>query len=136
MTTPIEPTATPSTTNPHYRALSVLGDHMGDVLRRLFEESAIAMSPTGTPDRTQSPAIPECMVLLRGHPGQFEGVLSITPEGTLKLGTMATVNGGKQPVLIEFFFRTSDLVSIAVKREMAPAVRLTPGASAIWTPGS
>ncbi len=94
---------------------------MRNVIARLFaENSPEAVDGAGKADEFQAQAM-EVHILLRGAPMQFSGVLSTTPEGTLKLLTPVEVSG-KAPVMIEQFFDYADVTSVAIVREVKATV--------------
>lgn len=99
------------------------------VITRLFAENSpqVDKPGAGEPDR---PAM-DVHVLLRGAPMQFSGILSTTPEGTLKLMTPVPGKAGDAPVMIEQFFDYADVASIALVREVKTSM-----GSSLWTPGS
>lgn len=96
------------------------GAPLQKVVARLFREA-----PTLGPD--QAPAV-ECHLMLRNSPAMLHGVLSVTPEGTLRLMTPTEMpdphTGKPRTVLAEQFFDWDELVSIAMIREVTAAPSL------------
>jgi hypothetical protein len=101
---------------------------MAAVIDRLFAEAPKLEHADGTTDETQAPAL-QCHIMLRGIPRDLYGALSRTPEGTLRMLTMAMRQDPKQlnpltrkplevPILCEQFFDVADVVSIMVEREV------------------
>jgi hypothetical protein len=90
---------------------------MKDVIGRLFGEAPKMTNPDGSVDASQAPAM-DVHILLRGAPMQFSGILSTTPEGTLKLLTPVPAQGANKPCMIEQFFDYSDVASVALVREV------------------
>jgi hypothetical protein len=99
---------------------------MRKVITRLFAENTPpTVDGAGKPDETQAPAM-DVHILLRSASIQFSGILSTTPEGTLKLLT-PVAQQGQPPVMIEQFFDYADVVSVALVRE----VKATPSSRII-----
>jgi hypothetical protein len=96
---------------------------MVNTFNKLWEEAPKLTHADGTPDTTQAPAV-ECCVVLRGIPRDLYGVVSKTPEGTLKMLVVSEELDPKTRVKVrdlmcEYFFDVSDVVSVMVKREVA-----------------
>jgi len=98
---------------------------MRQVIDRLFAE-APKLDGGGKADPAQAPAIEVHILLRSGAPIQFSGVLSTTPEGTLRLMT-PTKNGDGKPCMIEQFLDYADVTSVAVVRD----VKMTEGSRII-----
>ncbi len=84
---------------------------MREVISRLFNE---APKLEGAAD--QAPALEVHILLRSGAPIQFSGILSTTPEGSLRLMT-PTKDGNGKMCMIEQFFDYSDVTSVALVRE-------------------
>lgn len=113
------------------------GYRMRAVIDRLFADAPKLENPaTGKPVDDQAPAVEVHLVLKTGQ--QLQGVLSTTPEGTLRLATPnqrvdpRTKQPVGAPVLIETFFDYEQVSAVAVVREIA--IEAGP-ASPIITPG-
>ncbi len=99
---------------------------MRQVIGRLFDEAPKLQTQDGKDDASQAPALEVHLLLRSGAPIQMSGILSTTPERTLRLMT-PTKNDKGQPCMIEQFFDYSDVTSVAVVRE----VQATPGSRII-----
>ncbi len=86
---------------------------MRSLIARLFREGPKMTDASGKEDASQAPAL-ACMIVLRASVPPFEGILSTTPEGTLRL--MSTITVQSKPVLVEQFFTYEDVVSIVLQR--------------------
>jgi len=95
-----------------------LTDDILPLLERLFAE-ARAQVLHGDP--SQAPAI-QCHLLLRGQPQPIFGSLSMTPEGMLRMLTPTRVqhpgDARAKDILLEQFFRHTDLLAIMIEREI------------------
>lgn len=104
---------------------------MGDtpiqrMLGRLFDQAPKLTDGRGAPVSGQSPALPDCMIVLRNGP-PMQGVLSTTPEGGLRMMSAAAKPvldpsgqprpGMVTPIMVEQFFDISDVVNVTVLRE-------------------
>lgn len=90
---------------------------MEALLERLFRE-AEADRPGHA---GQAPAL-ECFVMLVTASG-LEGVLSTTPEGTLKMLSHSK-DEENRPILIEHFFPYETVVSVSLRRAVTPVPRI------------
>lgn len=89
----------------------------GRLIDRLFREAPKLEDASGKPVSGQSPALPDVQITFKS--GQrMPGVLSITPEGTLRLGTPARDPDTSQPILVESFFDISDIEMLSLPRKM------------------
>jgi hypothetical protein len=94
----------PSTFNP-----------MWILIQRLFKSN-----PSPLPD--QAPAL-QCHLVLRGMAHAISGVLSETPEGTLRmLSPAGPADRGKPLTMVEQFFAYEDVLTIALECQVAPEV--------------
>lgn len=100
---------------------------MLELIFRLFRDAPKLTGIDGKEDESQMPAV-QCYVLLRGSIQPLVGSLSMTPEGTFRMLTPATIDGRK--VLAESFFAFEDVTSVMVERPV------TAEQSRIFTPGS
>lgn len=92
---------------------------MRRLIGRLFAEAPKLETPGKGADTDQAPAV-EVNVILRGLMQPLSGVLSKTPEGTLKL--LTPIPPDRTPgkvIMIEQFFDYADVTSVAVQRELS-----------------
>jgi len=86
---------------------------MHNTITKLFETN-------GTPD-AEGRRLLECVVLIRGSSQAMQGVLSVEPEGTLKLlSKLGETKKGIDRVdhFIEQFFEWDDVVLVGVVRDV------------------
>lgn len=101
---------------------------MRALIARLFAEAPKMTDAGGKPVADQSPAL-ECFVVLRFTGAPLKGILSVTPEGTLKLLQATAVkeidpNTRREIVrdaLFEHFFEYEDVVMVVVERPVTSA---------------
>ena len=94
---------------------------MRRLINRLLDESPKLEMPGHGADDDQTPAM-EATVTIRGLMQPISGVLSLTPEGTLKLLIQVPGKAGELPALMEAFFDYSDVNTIAVERAVTASV--------------
>ncbi len=94
----------------------MIANAMRALITRLFAEAPKMTDGAGRTDTTQAPAL-QCHIVLRGLSTSFQGTLSTTPEGTLRLLTSARVDATKH-ILMEQFFAYEDVVTVAVERQV------------------
>lgn len=109
-------------------------DHMNHkpmhqvIARLLAERSPEVVTPAGVPQDAmpQTPAM-QCQIFLRsGY--KAEGVLSTTPEGTLRFLSMGkTTQHGPPDVLIEHFFDYGDVESVVIPRKIERTMPIVTG---------
>jgi hypothetical protein len=92
---------------------------MRETVERLFAEAPKLTNTDGSPQDGQAPAM-ECMVMMRSG-AVISGVMSVTKDGALRMLTQGTrnSNGSRQvPILVEQFFDFSDVMMVAVERQV------------------
>lgn len=92
---------------PHARRMRRLINRLLDEAPKVSEDSL--------------PAI-ECNITIRGLLQPMSGILSIAPEGVLKLLVPPQNVPGQAPMLLEVFVDYADISSIAVHRKVEAAV--------------
>lgn len=106
---------------------------MTSMISRLFREAPPVdeMGPGGHILRTLTskaeadgaalPSMLECQLVLAGGL-QLAGILTTTPENALRLMTPAK-RGDNVLVMVDYYFDYSDVLTIAIQREMPQAAR-------------
>jgi len=92
-------------------------DPMDVYIDKLFADRGVKVTESDTP------AVSDVIVWIRGALHPVSGVLSKTPEGLLKLGSAGQMGQGGPAIMVDQVFAYEDVLSIAIRNEIASAPR-------------